>query len=92
MRDSDDEPDIWTFTRPETAAILVLDDVGAERANDWTLDRLYLLINERIRNCAPMVCTTNYPPESEDFRDRVSDRIASRIIRTCDVIEIVGRP
>ena len=91
-RAREDLDDLDALISPATASILVLDDLGAEHATDWTADRVYLLINERIRAMAPIVATMNYLPDSEAFRDRAGDRIASRIIRTCDMVQIVGRP
>ena len=66
--------------------VLALDDLGAEKSTDWTNDRLYLIINERVRRCVPIIYTTNYPVvDGGELADRVGSRIVSRILRTCDV-------
>lgn len=45
------------------AAVVVLDDLGREKASEWVVERLYVLINERYNRCLATVVTTNYTPE-----------------------------
>ena len=40
--------------------LLVLDDLGAERATDWTLEQVRSLIDRRYRRLLPTIVTTNY--------------------------------
>ena len=53
--------------------VLVLDDLGAQRDTDWTVERLYQLIAHRYERRLPLLITTNLELESLD------QRIASRI-------------
>lgn len=41
---------------------LILDDVGADRSTDWSLDRLYALVNRRWLEERPTIVTTNLDP------------------------------
>ncbi len=43
--------------------LVVLDDLGREKASEWVVERLYVLINERYNRCRATVVTTNYTPE-----------------------------
>lgn len=41
------------------APLLVLDDLGAEKASEWVKEQLYMLINHRYEHMMPTVITTN---------------------------------
>ncbi len=43
--------------------VLILDDVGAERATEWKMEQLFELINERYANHKQLVITSNFSPE-----------------------------
>jgi DNA replication protein DnaC len=73
------------------AELLVLDELGAQKATPWVNDILYLIINSRYTRRLPTVFTTNYwlnpPPEPsrpaagrepERSLDRGPDRATSR--------------
>jgi len=66
--------------------LLILDDLGAEKASEWVAETLYILIDERYGNMKPTVLTSNYSPS--ELAERLGDRIVSRIIEMCRVIEI----
>ena len=68
------------------APVLVLDDLGAEKASDWVAETVYILIDERYGNMKPTVITSNYSPS--ELAVRFGDRIVSRIMEMCRVIEI----
>ena len=44
-------------------ALVVLDDLGREKASDWVVERLYVLLNERYNRCLATLVTTNFTPE-----------------------------
>lgn len=58
--------------------LLVLDDVGSERATDWTAERLYALVNRRWLEGRPSVCTTNL--DSTELATAVGPRVFSRLV------------
>lgn len=61
-----------------SASLLVLDDLGAQRETDWTLDRLYLLLSERYDEMRPTIITTNL--SLDQIGERIDARIASRLV------------
>lgn len=72
----------------ENVQILIIDDIGAEKPTDWVMETLYQLINERCSNCKTTVFTSNL--SLDELAERLGDRISSRIVQMCDVIEITG--
>lgn len=58
------------------AALLVLDDLGAEQVTDWTGQALYRLICRRINDCLPTIVTSNLSLDELNKRD---PRLASRL-------------
>lgn len=63
--------------------VLVLDDLGAEKATDWTNEQLFILLNDRQVKRMPTVITTNLRPQ--DFEPRMASRLGNR-----DVVTIAG--
>ncbi|HBG10491.1 MAG TPA: hypothetical protein DDX25_10820 [Firmicutes bacterium] len=60
------------------ADLLVVDDLGSERATDWTMERLLIIVDGRLNNLKPTVFTTNY--DLQDLDKRVGMRVASRVL------------
>lgn len=55
---------------------LVLDDLGAEKATDWTGQSLYVLVSGRINACLPTVVTSNLTlGELHDSDPRLASRL-----------------
>lgn len=46
-------------TRLQGVGLLVLDDLGSERSTDWTMDRLYAIVNRRWMEERTTIVTTN---------------------------------
>ena len=57
--------------------LLIVDDLGAELTNQFTLSCLYNIINTRMNKRKPTVFSTNL--NSQELRDRYADRITSRL-------------
>jgi len=66
--------------------LLILDDLGAEKASEWVAETIFVLIDERYGNMRPTIITSNLSPD--ELVERLGDRIFSRIAGTCEVIEI----
>lgn len=66
-----------------TVDLLVFDDVGAENATGFVLDRFYLIINERYEGCKPIIVTTNL--DLSAMENRLGQRIVSRMLEMCEV-------
>lgn len=45
-----------------TVDLLVIDDLGAEKASDWTAEQLGIVVDERYRECRPTIVTSNLSP------------------------------
>ncbi len=65
--------------------VLALDDLGAEKTSDFTMDRLYWIINERYCNNRATLVTTNYS-WPDDLEKAVGARITSRLAEMCENI------
>lgn len=57
--------------------LLLLDDLGAAKASEWTEELTYRLIDHRYAHELPTLITTNVP--IADLRTAVGDRVASRL-------------
>ncbi|MFE2595995.1 ATP-binding protein [Streptomyces sp. NPDC059396] len=57
--------------------LLVLDDLGAAKASDWTEEITYRLVNRRYNHMLPTLITTNL--RIGDLRAYLGDRVASRL-------------
>lgn len=60
--------------------VLVIDDLGAEKATDWTAEQLFVLLNDRQVKRAPTVITTNL--KASDFEPRLASRLANKAVVT----------
>ncbi|MFJ5875337.1 ATP-binding protein [Streptomyces sp. NPDC093088] len=57
--------------------LLIIDDLGAAKASEWTEEITYRLINRRYNLMLPTLITTNLT--IRDLRAHVGDRVASRL-------------
>jgi DNA replication protein DnaC len=76
------------YGRAMKSQVLLLDDIGSEKVTDWVLEKLLVLIDERLSNGRLTYLTSNLSPD--DLAERISDRIVSRISGMADVIHIEG--
>lgn len=72
----------------QQAALLVLDDFGAEKASEWTQERFYSIVDHRYANCLPLIVTSNLPPG--EVAAQGGDRAASRLGEMCTVLKMTG--
>lgn len=77
----------------KNAALLVIDDIGAENDTNWAKEKLYEIIDSRYRDGKPMICTTNLT--REQLKDKLTGndgvtRTYDRLIEMCYPIEIKG--
>jgi DNA replication protein DnaC len=73
-------------------SLLIIDDLGAERNTDYALEKVYNVIDSRVRADKPMILTTNLSFDemmrNPDVRCR---RIYDRIFEHCLPVEIPGK-
>lgn len=73
--------------------LLVIDDLGAEKVNEWVRETLYKIVDGRDVNMLPTIVTSNCPPDQLAARidgPGEPDRIVSRLIHGAIVIRIEG--
>jgi DNA replication protein DnaC len=88
------------------AEVLVLDDLGAQKPNEWVWDTVALILNTRYNDKLSTIITTNYPdlaagggaqtdPEraarEPTLGDRIGDRMRSRLSEMCVRVEMTGK-
>jgi DNA replication protein DnaC len=88
------------------AEVLVLDDLGAQKPNEWVWDTVALILNTRYNNKQTTIITTNYPDlaagggaqteaeraaREQTLGDRIGDRMRSRLAEMCICVEMKGK-
>ncbi len=70
------------------ADLLVVDDLGVETSNSFTMSCLYSLINSRVVAGRPMIINTNLT--SDEIKSRYGDRIFSRLFGEFTALLFMG--
>ena len=65
---------------------LFLDDFGAEKASEWSIQTIYLILDRAIRNEKHLIITSNH--NLSEISKTLGDRIASRITELCKIVKI----
>ncbi|MBP3370474.1 MAG: ATP-binding protein [Clostridia bacterium] len=71
------------------ADLLIIDDLGTEVINQFTVSCLYDVINSRINNRKCTFVNTNFGPQ--EIQAKYTDRIASRFMGEYSPIKFVGK-
>ena len=88
------------------AEVLLLDDLGANRVNEWVQDTITSIITHRCDNRKPLIATTNLPDVdagdilgkrshdgSVDYRRTLADHIGERArSRLFEMCRIIKMP
>ncbi len=69
--------------------LLHVDDVGAERTNEWVLEELYSIVNARYEDERSMLVTTNIL-DREALCEQITERTVSRLTEMCDELPLLG--
>jgi DNA replication protein DnaC len=73
------------------ARLLIIDDLGAERSTDYAQEKVYNIIDSRVRANKPMILTTNLKmSEMLECTDIKFKRIYDRIFEACLPVEVNG--
>lgn len=76
------------FDRIADTPLLLIDDLGAAKASEWTEEVTYRLIDRRYNQCLPMIITTNVSIQL--LAERIGDRCASRLAETSTRVILAG--
>lgn len=76
------------FKRFADAAVLVVDDLGAAKATEWTEEVNYRLINHRYEAEKPTLITSNVLPSQ--LGQALGDRVSSRLMEMCQRVVLRG--
>jgi hypothetical protein len=74
--------------------LLVLDDLGGEKASDWTSERLYAVVNRRWLDEKPIIATSNLDVKADrtgPLVDAVGRRVFDRLIDGAIVLKVAGK-
>lgn len=69
--------------------LLHVDDVGAERTNEWVLEELYSIVNSRYEEQRSIVITTNID-DHDALCDQIGARTVSRLTEMCQEMLLSG--
>lgn len=81
----DSEAEFRHFAR---SPLLVIDDLGAAKASDWTEEVNYRLVNYRYEHVLPTLITSNVP--TRELRSVIGERVASRLVEMCQRVVLQG--
>lgn len=81
----DSEEEFETYAR---AGVLVLDDIGAAKASEWTEEVNYRLINHRYEAERPTLITTNVKPAA--LPHELGERVFSRLVEMARRVVVTG--
>ena len=68
--------------------LLIIDDLGTELVNTFTVSQLFYLINDRLIGKKGTIISTNLP--TNQMRDEFTDRVMSRIVSGYQIIPLYG--
>lgn len=68
--------------------LLIIDDLGTEIINQFTVSTLYGLLNDRLSRKKPTIVSTNF--SKDDLLKKYNDRIASRLLGEYTVLFFSG--
>ena len=72
----------------EKASVVVLDDLGKEKATDWAAERLYVLGESGYSGCKATIATTNRGLDELDALGYGA--LVSRLQQTCRAVKVGG--
>ena len=69
--------------------LIIWDEIGIKTLSNWEHDILFDLINTRVENHLSNIYTSNIVPS--EIKEKLGDRLYSRIIQTATLIELNGK-
>lgn len=88
----DSEEEKMFINQLNSARLLIIDDLGAERNTDYALEKVYNIIDSRYRTGKPLILTTNMSiKEMQENTDIRYKRIYDRIFEMCFPLRVSGK-
>ena len=84
-----DRSHVELLDRLTSVDLLHIDDIGAERSNDWVLEELYSIVNARYEDQRSIVITTNID-DRDKLCEQITARTVSRLTEMCEELPLVG--
>ena len=84
------------LARYTTCDMLILDDLGKENTREWSVNTIFMVMNERYEAMLPTVITSNFSPAEISGKlgrrgeREAAEAIASRIAETCTAVYLSG--
>ncbi|MDO5733926.1 MAG: ATP-binding protein [Eubacteriales bacterium] len=72
----------------QSAALLIIDDLGIENPNAANYSELFQLFERRARGQKPLLIGSNISPD--EFRENYDERLSSRLVGSFDLIQLMG--
>ena len=86
-----DKDDNSYIERLNSAKLLIIDDLGAERSTEYALEKVYNIIDSRYRTGKPIILTTNLSmTDMKNCDDIRYNRIYDRIFEMCYPVKVTG--
>jgi len=82
------EPDMALYM---LAPVLVLDDLGADRATPWSLSQLLRLMHHRSHNSLPTIITSNLKPDEIREHCMHDERLVQRLAGGAELITMAAK-
>jgi DNA replication protein DnaC len=84
-----DRSHVDLLDRLTSVDLLHIDDIGAERTNDWVLEELYSIVNARYEDQRSIVITTNID-DRDKLCEQITARTVSRLTEMCEELPLEG--
>lgn len=73
----------------QNADLLIIDDLGSELTNSFTINMLFNILNHRMMSQKKMILSTNLSPN--ELHERYKERIASRLVMGFNYYRFYGK-
>ena len=87
QKQSEEVTELLLTESAREAEILILDDLGVHNYTEWTINKLYSIINYRANNELPLVVTTNL--DMLQLEKCLGERMTSRLLQLCQLHRLI---
>jgi len=78
--DSDELDERSLMNKYKNTELLIIDDLGTEKATEWQQEKMYMGLDYRYREMKPTIITTNL--SAGELSEHITERVYERIIET----------